>query len=265
MDGGQRRKSHHSLWCLLQVGAQPVLPALQGGKETLHGKHHSSYGRAQNSIEVGQFFHSPMPACAGEPTEWTLGLSSQGCSLQAWLNEENSSARLSERHFLQAASSTCKAVDWLLLNARKSRMCQACAAGERGMNQPKDPYRWQQAAAGLLLPVGCHAAPHHGSKCFQCWQLEPSEGQQQQNVKNYSEASRKHLGLLWNAGVWALNTCFSQCRRGRSLGRCLPHQNPNPSPRSYRKGAKIGELPLHRFVLPVYAGMSTTICHALLE
>ena len=139
MDEGQRRKSHHFLWCPLQGGAQPVLPARQGGKETLHGKRHLSYGRAPNVMEVGQFFHSPKPACAGQPTEWTLGLCTRGCSLQAWPDEEDSSARLSERLFLQTASSKCKAVAWLPLNARKSRMCQARAARERGMNQPKDP------------------------------------------------------------------------------------------------------------------------------
>lgn len=34
-------------------------------------------------------------------------------------------------------------------------------------------------------------------------------------------------GLLWNAGVWALSTCFSQCPHGRSLEKCVPHKNPN--------------------------------------
>lgn len=72
------------------------------------------------------------------------------------LSEEDSPAKVRERHFLHVASSSCKAVPWLLLNARKSRMCQAHAARERGMNQPKDPHRWQQVAAGLLLPIGCH-------------------------------------------------------------------------------------------------------------
>lgn len=48
----------------LHGGAQPVLPALQGKKETLHGKCHSSYGKAPNGIDVGQTFHSPTPACA---------------------------------------------------------------------------------------------------------------------------------------------------------------------------------------------------------
>lgn len=69
------------------------------------------------------------------------------------LGEEDSLARLGEGHFLQAASSKCKAVDWLLLNARKSRMCQACAAGERGRNQPKTPYRQQQSLQDFYCPL----------------------------------------------------------------------------------------------------------------
>lgn len=43
----------------------------------------------------------------------------------------DSSARLGETPSLQAAPSKSKAIDWLLLNARKSRTCQARAAGER--------------------------------------------------------------------------------------------------------------------------------------
>lgn len=170
-------KLEQSLSCLRCQGA---------GKETLHGKHHSSYGRASNSVEVGQFFHSLTPACAGQPTEWTRGLCSWDHSLPAWPNEEDSSARLSERHFLQAASSKRKAVDWLLLNARKSRMCQARAAGERGMNQPKDPYRRQRVAAGLLLPVGCHAAPHHrATNAFSAGCRSREKESQQQNVEKW--------------------------------------------------------------------------------
>lgn len=117
--------------------------------------------------------------------------------LRTQLKEEDSRARLSKRHFLRVASSSCKAVHWLLLNARKSRMCQAHAARERGMNQSKDPYRWQQLAAGLLLPIGCHTVPHHRAAnavrtgCRDC-----ERDSQWQNVNNRSEARRKCSGLL---------------------------------------------------------------------
>jgi len=103
---------------------------------------------------------------AHQTDTWPCRLCSWGCSLQATPGEEDSSARLRTRSFLQAVSSEHKAVDWLLLNARKSWMCQAHAARERHMHQAKDPCGQQQVAAGLPLPVGCHAAP-------QCWLLQP--------------------------------------------------------------------------------------------
>lgn len=56
---------------------------------------------------------------------------SRGCLLQAWPNKEDFYAQFSKRSFLHAPSLKCKAVDWLLLNTRKSRMCQSWAAGGR--------------------------------------------------------------------------------------------------------------------------------------
>lgn len=64
---GWGTEEKESLGCPIRGEAQPVLPAQQREKQTLHGKHHSFYGRAQMSMEVGQFFPSPMPVPESSP------------------------------------------------------------------------------------------------------------------------------------------------------------------------------------------------------
>ena len=229
------------------------------GRGTLHAKHHSSHGRAPNSMEIGLFFHSPTSACAREPTRRTLGHAVSAAGAAHCRQRQ-------VRRIPQQGSG--QGVFYKLFPLSTKLLTGFSLMPERaGCVRPTLPERdtciRQRIHADnsrLLQDFHCLLAVTQLLSAGCCSRERDS---QQQNVKNCSEASKKRSRFLWNAGAWALNTCFPQCPHGRSLGKRLPHQNPNRSPRRYRKGDK--RWPLHRFVLPVYADMTMTICRALLQ